>query len=83
VPQAYAIPGILRLADLPQVVQAARAPEVLLLDPVDSLGQPIGAGPWRERYAAAWERAAASLQVVCGSESPTRHQAVAAWCGCG
>jgi hypothetical protein len=54
VPHAYAIPGILRLADIPQLVEASGASRVLLLDPVDCHGRHVARETWLRKYAPGW-----------------------------
>jgi len=76
IPQAYAIPAILQLADLPQIVQGADVAKLLVLDPVDCLGRAVSEAQWEETYADAWKDAANDLRIVCHSDCLARSGAV-------
>lgn len=66
VPQAYVIPGLLQLADMPELLAAAGAERLLLLNPRDALGN----------LTAAVEAPAAG-QVLTGPDVVTRTAALA------
>lgn len=77
IPQAYAIPGILQIADLPELVKSGSVARVLVLDPRDSLDRSLTAERWHENYATAWSKAAPELKVECRLDSLQRHAIVA------
>jgi len=77
IPQAYAMPGILQLADIPLMLQAAGISKVLVVEPVDSLGRHISETEWREKYATAWASATAGLRVECHLDILRRHAVIA------
>ncbi len=79
VPHAYAIPGILGLADLPQLVQSAGVERALVLEPTDCFGRPVTGAQWDEHYSAAWRDAVPELQVECRLDSLGRHRALASF----
>jgi hypothetical protein len=76
VPQAYAMPGILQLADVPELLQAARPHHVLILEPRDALGTPVAEAAWQRRYAPGWHRLELAPQVRCDLDSLKRHAAL-------
>lgn len=80
VPQAYAIPEILQLAELPLLAQSAQVARGLILDPVDSLARPISETSWQHKYAATWCEAIPDLQVECHTNSLRRHAVIARFC---
>jgi hypothetical protein len=71
------MPGILRLADIPLMLQAAGISKVLVVEPVDSLGRHISETEWREKYATAWASATAGLRVECRLDILRRHAVIA------
>ncbi|MBI3923126.1 MAG: hypothetical protein HY318_17025 [Armatimonadetes bacterium] len=73
IPQAYAIPGILQFADLPDLVKAGKVKSALILEPFDSLNRPLTEEQWHGTYAASWSETTAQLSVVCRVDGLQRH----------
>ncbi len=63
VPQAYAMPGILRLGDVPVFLAAARCPRVLVTSPVDCFGEHMSATEWSRALGREWSTLSEAVQV--------------------
>ncbi len=73
VPEAYTIPGILTLADIPQLVAASKAEEVVLLQPRDTSGERICPAAWESDHAQAWKEAGDNIRVILRPDAVERN----------
>jgi hypothetical protein len=76
-PDEYVIPGLLKLADVPELVAAAAAPQTLVLNPRDAAGNAVSATDWAAAYAPAWSAAGASAEALCLANRVERIAALA------
>jgi hypothetical protein len=81
IPQPYVIPGLLQLADVPELVAAAGADRLLLVAPRDALDRPLSSEAWQAGYAAHWAGLSLRPDVLIGATCVQRSAALAGFLG--